>query len=294
MRDSTVLGIDIGGSHITAALVNLNTYSLLEESCERKEINTGGKAADIINDWCEVIRKVIENNASFCGKIGIAMPGPFDYKAGISLINGQNKYDALYKLNVKELLSEKLAISSENISFSNDAESFLQGEVVCGIARGYKKVLGLTLGTGLGSAKSDDGIVEDADLWNTPFKDGIAEDYLSTRWFLRRSTELTGKHFAGVKEISEAVTVSPALQQVFAEFGENMGAFLTLFIQRENPELVVLGGNISKAHSLFFPAMESYLTQAGIFVPIRIAELGEEAPLVGAASSWIRNKVLSS
>lgn len=292
MHESTVLGIDIGGSHITAALVNLGTYSLVEDSCERKEIDTGGSATNIIKDWCAVIQKVLASAIDFSGKIGIAMPGPFDYKAGVSLIHGQNKYDALYNLNVKELLSSELNIDLENISFLNDAESFLQGEVVCGVARGYANVLGLTLGTGLGSATSTNGHVADADLWNTPFKNGIAEDFLSTRWFVRNAAERLGISVGGVRELAEAVVEEPRIQSLFTEFGENLAKFLKMFIGKENPDMVVIGGNISKAHQLFFPEMERCLQEENLYVPVCIAELGEEAPLVGAASSWITNKVV--
>ena len=66
----------------------------------------------------------------------------------------------------------------------NDASCFLKGEVFGGAAKGYNHVIGITLGTGLGSATFKNGVVYDGDLYYTPFKESTAEDYLSTRWFI--------------------------------------------------------------------------------------------------------------
>jgi len=286
-KDNTIaLGIDIGGSHITAALVNLETGMLLSESYIRKEINTHGTVAEIINSWSEAIKKALKGNYNFSGKIGIAMPGPFDYTGGVSLIKDQNKYDILYKLNVKELLASKLSFQAEDIMFVNDAACFLVGEVVGGAAQGFERVLGLTLGTGLGSASCSDGKVEDADLWHSPFKEGIAEDYLSTDWFVKKYFELTGLKLKGVKELSELAVTKPEVRLIFDEFGRNLAAFIKHYFSQNKPGLVVIGGNISKAYSLFSAELGKCLEEESIFIPIRVAELGEESALIGAASSW--------
>src|SRR5690606_4374061 len=116
--------------------------------------------------------------------IGIAMPGPYDYENGISLISEQGKMKSLYGLSVKNLLADALRIPPAQIQFTNDAESFLKGEVFAGVGKGFSNTLGLTLGTGLGSAIHVEDVVKDAKLWTAPFRDGIAEDYLGTDWFI--------------------------------------------------------------------------------------------------------------
>ena len=90
-----------------------------------------------------------------------------------------------------------LDISPSGIKFMNDASCFLHGEVFCGAAYKCEEALGFTLGTGLGSAIYKNGIAEDGEMWCSAYKDGIAEDYLSTRWFERRYKELTGKDIKG-------------------------------------------------------------------------------------------------
>ncbi|KAA3438796.1 ROK family protein [Rufibacter hautae] len=286
MNHATVVGIDVGGSHISAALVDMETSSLVTGSYVRKEINTQGSVNEIIENWCEVIQQAQKYDSTSSGKIGIAMPGPFDYPNGVSLIKDQNKYDILYKLNVKELLAEKLLVQADDIRFLNDAECFLLGEVFCGAAQGVEQVLGLTLGTGLGSAWCHHGKVEDADLWNSPFKEGIAEDYLSTRWFVNRFRELTGQEVKGVKELADLAPQNQTAQVVFDEFGRNLADFIKTAVKQVGAVMVVIGGNISKAYPLFSQSLEKHLQTAGLSIPIRVAELGEESALIGAASSW--------
>lgn len=278
------LGIDIGGSHITAAMVDLESRSIIAGSTSRTAVNANLNAEDILDTWCKMIGAVnqVQGAETY---IGIAMPGPFDYEAGISLIKDQPKFQNLYQVNIKNELAKRLNIEPANIRFINDAASFLQGEVFGGAAKDKQKVIGLTLGTGLGTSFCVDGVAVDADLWNAPFKDSIAEDYLSTRWFVGQYAALTGKTIAGVKELVEHGDET-IKRQIFETFGRELGEFLTPYIKQEQPDTIVLGGNISNAHPLFMPALEAQLNAAAQPVAIKIAELKEDASLIGAASCW--------
>lgn len=286
MNRSTVLGIDIGGSHITAALIDLETRYLFPASLIRKQVDSRGTAQEIVASWGEVIQHAIGSCASFSGKMGIAIPGPFDYRCGVSLIRNQDKYDALYGLNVGGLLAKELSVCTRGIRFMNDAQSLLQGEVFAGAARGYKSALALTLGTGLGTAKFADEMVEDADLWHSPFKDGIAEDYLSTRWFVKRYLALSGGVVNDVKELAGLYEADPKVKRIFDEFGKTLADFLSPFICKDKPEVVVIGGNIANAYDLFFPELKKWLKESSIQIPLQKAELGEQAALIGAACCW--------
>jgi len=144
------IGVDIDGSHITIALVSIQSNTVLKESYYRERVDLHGTKDEIIDTWSKSIINSIGDFEIKDKKIGIAMPGPFDYNNGICLMKGNDKYTALYGLNVKELLSEKLEISVTNISLSNDAGCFLKGEVLSGAAKGYTNVIGIILGTGLG------------------------------------------------------------------------------------------------------------------------------------------------
>lgn len=289
MNNPLVAGVDIGGSHITAALVDLEVRRVLPSFSARKSINAKDDAASIINNWCEAICDVFETQPALHKRIGIAMPGPFDYEKGISLIKNQDKYESLYGLNVKELMAERLGVSPSDIRLMNDAGCFLQGEVMGGAARGYKSAVGVTLGTGLGSAYFKDGLAEDANLWCAPFKDGIAEEYISSRWLVSRYAEVCNGKVANTKEMVDLIPTDDRIKGIFGEFGANLAAFLTPFIQQHNPEVAVIGGNIAKSSDWFLPRVESDLQKQGINIPLRIARLGENAHIMGAAGCWIEN-----
>lgn len=284
--NNVVLGIDIGGSHITAAVVDLDTRDVVEGSWRRERVNSMGDATSIIEEWCTVITEIFDTFKPAQKKLALAMPGPFDYKAGVSLMKNQQKYDALFGMNVKELLAAKLDIPVANIHMINDAACFLQGEVFGGAAHGFTRAIGLTLGTGLGSSRVLDGLAEDADLWKTPFKDSIAEDYISTRWFVKHYQELSGNVVKDVKALSELIATDPIAKQVFDEFGTNLGLFLASFIRMDKPDIVILGGNIANALELFEPALKAELLKNKIDLPVKCATLGEKSAIIGAASSW--------
>ncbi|WP_291909360.1 ROK family protein [Chitinophaga sp. CB10] len=291
MKNSMAVGVDIGGSHITAALVDLENRSIIENTWRRERVDSKGTAEDIITAWAAVISEVTTGTTNDNLVIGIGMPGPFDYELGISKMQHQDKYDALYNLNVKELLAAKLNISPKNIQFINDAGCFLQGEGFSGAAREYKRAIGLTLGTGLGSATYDGRIAKDADRWCTPFKNSIAEDYISTRWFVKRYQEISGQTVKDVKALCELEPRDERIKGIFQEFAANLAAFLVPFVQDENPEVIILGGNIANASPLFLPALIVELAAHQIHIPVRIAMLGESAAIIGAASVWFGEPV---
>lgn len=103
------------------------------------------------------------------------MPGPFDYERGISLMKGMEKYDSLYGLDIREILSEKLNVPAAHIVFINDAAAFLGGELASGAAADFNRAIGVTLGTGLGSTSNCTGEVIDVNRAFAPFLESIAE-----------------------------------------------------------------------------------------------------------------------
>lgn len=282
MIEKYTIGVDIGGSHITAGFVGPN----LKASHIRKgNVDAFGDADKIIAQWATVLEPLVEDS-HFNGFIGIAFPGPFMYDQGISLIREQGKYMALYHVELKKLLGRKLAVKEENIRFINDAASFLQGEAWCGAAKGADAAIGLTLGTGLGTAYSYKGVAVDAALWDMPFKDSYAEAYISTRWFTEMYFEKTNKHIAGVKELADLAQYDELAIQIFNRFGYNLAEFIQKFIELKAPDVVVLGGNIAKAADLFLTSLTNTLRERKIFTPIEITQLGEWSAIIGAASSW--------
>jgi len=280
------IGVDIGGSHITAAHVDSSTYKVIHSTMQRLRVASMDSAEVIIQSWVDALSSLIVKSSEEIIRIGIAMPGPFDYEEGISLMKGMQKYDSLYGLNIRTVLSEKLGIPGEHIVFINDAEAFLRGELASGAASDFERAIGITLGTGLGSTSNGQGRVKDMNLAFAPFLDSIAEEYISTRWFLKHYKELTGKEAKNVEELL-ATADDSVIEQLFEEFSTNLAAFLNDFIASENPQVLVIGGNIAKTWDHFINKLHEKLVNKTVV--IKQSEMWEDAALVGAACTWISN-----
>lgn len=281
----TWIGVDIGGSHISVAQLGLEENEVKILSFHEADVDTLGSASEIISEWTSLIRLAIGNQTEV--ELGIAMPGPYDYENGISLIKDQGKMKSLFGLSVKELLAESLKIKPESIFFTNDAEAFLIGESFAGASRGFTNALGLTLGTGLGSAIKIHDVVKDGKLWTAPFRDGIAEDYLGTAWFRKIAFERFGLTIDGVKDLLAADFDPSISERIFSEFGYSLGEFLAQYIIRLHCHGVVLGGKIARAATHFLPHTQAYLSKLNYPIEIKISELEDKAALIGACFPFI-------
>jgi glucokinase len=280
MDQSIVIGADIGGSHITAAQIDVTHKQLINASLVRMHVDSMAAALEVIAVWAKCIKQAMQHEP--VEKICLAMPGPFNYEEGVCLINDQDKYPKLFGQNVKSMLADALEIQPSAIYIYNDAACFLQGEVFCGSVSGHQHVISVTLGTGLGTAIYKDGHAASADLWNMPLHEGIAEDYLSTRWFVKRYAAISGTTVSGVKELAGLAMHDGLVKALFNEFGNNLSIFLNRFIESTGAKAIVIGGNIAQSFPLFKDAL-----LAGIGFPdvlITTSVLGEEAALVGAAA----------
>ncbi len=287
------IGVDIGGSHITAVAIDMDTHTIIGGSRAESPVDNKAEADEILRVWTDVLRKVLQKVPLFKLRgIGFAMPGPFDYVKGICLIRGVQKYEKLYGVNVGKAISSRLGLPCDcKVRFMNDASSFAVGEAWAGKARDYKKMMAITLGTGFGSAFLDDRIpVVEGDLvprmgcvYHLPFGTGIADDYFSTRWYTSRYKDVTGKVAEGVREVAEAAGRLPEVMAIFNEFGRNLGRLLAPWLTKFGAEILVMGGNISHAYELFGPAYEEELKAAGCGVVTAISELKEDAALLGSA-----------
>lgn len=282
----TLIGVDIGGSHISAAQLKWDGEEVEIISFQEGDVDTFRSAEEIISDWAIVIRRTIGNQTDV--QIGIAMPGPFDYPNGISWIKDQGKMKSLLGLSVKDLLAKSLNINPENIAFTNDAEAFLLGESIAGAGRGFTNAIGLTLGTGLGSAIKIGDVVKDGKLWTAPFRDGIAEDYLGTHWFKEYTLLNLGLTIAGVKDLLSEDFDRQKANQIFKEFGLALGEFLSFYMIRLQCQGVVLGGKIARTADRFLPFTHNYLEKFQYPIEIKVSKLEEKATLIGACRPFLR------
>jgi glucokinase len=288
------VGADIGGSHISCALIDMVDGSAQKESLAEVPVDNKASAEVILNSWVTALKKSISKIQSnqLCG-IGFAMPGPFDYEKGIALFERVDKYEGLYGVNVTSQISNLMGFSAGlPIRFMNDASAFAVGEAWIGKAAGHKKSIALTLGTGFGSAFIEAGlpVLEREDVpklgcvWHLPYKDGIADDYFSTRWYIKSYATKTGNSLPGVREIAELASKGDKdAISLFNEFGNNLGEFLGTWIKSFGAEVIVIGGNMTGAYNLFGLSLQAAFEKQKINVETHLSELKEDAAIIGSA-----------
>ncbi|KXH83114.1 ROK family protein [Chryseobacterium kwangjuense] len=275
-----IVGIDIGGSHITMAQVDPEKREIIASTYVREHVDSFGDREHIFSAWISAIEKVTHNLVKEDLLIGIAMPGPFDYENGVSLMQ-QGKFIDIYHVNIKDELADRLKISTTQIHFLNDAGAFLEGEVFGGCVQDYNRIFGVTLGTGLGTAFYNGETASDEDLWNSPFKDSISEDYLATRWFVNHYAALTGKIVSGTKDLLDEPEEMQTI--IFDDYADSFAEFIVNYVRDYNPEVLVIGGNIAKVYPYFKNRLNQHLTEHKINLPIKISAIFEDAAILGAA-----------
>jgi glucokinase len=293
MNKNIAIGVDIGGSHISCAAIDLLTGKILRETLTERAVNNQAQANIIIGVWSEALSGVLSKVPLEQVKgIGFAMPGPFDYLKGISYIKGVAKYENLYGLNIKDNITNSLNVPAGFlIRFMNDASSFAVGEAWAGSAAKFTRSLSITLGTGFGSAFISDRIpiVDGPDVpklgcvYHIPYLDGIADDYFSTRWFISRYKSITGKELSGVKELAELAATDKVVRDLFTEFGDKAALFLAPWLKKFQAEILVIGGNISYAYRLFGDVFEARLKKENCKCEVALSKLKEDAALMGSA-----------
>lgn len=282
------LAIDIGGSHISASIINLENSENRQVKIHRQEINSTTPASEILEHIAKNISAFFLTEPDING-IGIAFPGPFNYAKGISLLKDVGgKFESTFGLDVQQALKDITGLQKQSFAFSNDAHCFALGAYKR-LGLQSNRTLFITLGTGFGSAFMKDGVLvlnskdipENGTFYNQPFLSGSAEEYISSRWILKEYTRQTGETFSAVKDI--AGLHSDTSRHIFAQYGSNLGKFLLPWLVKFGCEELVIGGNITKAKDQFIHAFEEQVDAVIPIINVIYCDNTEECILTGAA-----------
>ncbi|GAB6898676.1 ROK family protein [Kineosporia succinea] len=272
--------LEVGGSHVTAALVvdtevvRQRRWHLEPDTTAENFMATLGSAVA----WLDVPPGTAW---------GIAMPGPFDYEAGIGRFENVGKFEALNGFDVRTALAGQQGIT--RAVFLNDADSFGLGEYAAGAAKGFSRAICLTLGTGVGSAFIADGVPmaqgpgvpPDGEahfiVWN-----GLElEDTVSRRAIRRAHAERTGEHLDVHEIAARARTGDVVACEVWEYAFRALGEAMSPYVRDFGAEVLVLGGSIAGSFDLIEPPLRKGLARD---VVLRVATDPDHAPLVGAAA----------
>lgn len=283
---AVVLAFDVGGSHVSAGLCRLSDLAVLRVASAPLE---GVESFDAFADLLHRLGCEAGGDATNVAGASLAVPFPFDCEAGISLM--EHKLRWLYGKNLRSALASRFGWQPDRLRFLNDASAYLLGEIGAGSAKGAARVAGLTLGTGIGSAfavnghclTAGEGVPREGEIWNLPYDSGTVEDYISTRALKAEYLARTGRDLE-VAEIAAAADSDPDARAVFDLFGAHLGEVLRDVIAPFHPDIVMIGGGISRSANLFLPVAEGKIDGLGFRVVQSM--LLDQAPLVGAAHYW--------
>lgn len=294
---SVVATMDIGGTHVTAAHVNVRGRAVVPGRICRLPLDSHAAADAIVEVLvaCASHLPALPEN-----RWAIALPGPFDYEDGIGRYTGVGKFDALNGFDLRAALAAGLQIDASAVSFHHDAEAFLAGEWWVGAASGHAVAAGITLGTGVGSGFLRDGCsvregpgippggrVDLLRFEGRPLEESVSR--LALRQTYAEAVGLAGgvgePEPPDVREIAErARQGDEAARRVFADTFQVLGTVLAPGLADFEPSILVVGGSIARAWDLVAGPLMAGLEHGGAAdVYLEPARLGDAAPLLGAA-----------
>lgn len=217
MQENHVLGIDIGGSGIKGAVVNIKTGELITE---RTRIVTPQPA--VPQAVADTVAELVQQIGWEGGPIGCGFPAII--KKGVAK-SAANIDDAWIGTNAEKLFSK---ITGCPVAVLNDADAAGYAEMRFGVGMEEEGlVMLITIGTGLGSALFMDGhLVPNTEFGHLKFKGDIAEKYAANS--ARKLHELSWK-----------------------EWGNRFNSYLKHLERLFTPDLFILGGGSSKKYEKF-------------------------------------------
>jgi predicted NBD/HSP70 family sugar kinase len=277
--------LDLGGSHVSAARVDLEARATEPGTTVRTAFGPDAGRDELLGAIVGAATSV----ALGADAVGVAAPGPFDYDRGVCKVTGLGKLESLYDVDLGRELRAALG-GGTRISFLNDAEAFLLGEAWAGAARGHARAVGITLGTGLGSAFLADGRVvatgpsvpPDGSVHLVSYRGQPVEESISGR-------ALRVRHGADAATLAtRARDGDPDASAAFEGLGVELGEFLAPWLAAFAASCLVVGGAIANAWDLFRAELEHALEGVPGLEVITCAANLDDAPLLGAAQHAVR------
>jgi len=288
-----IIGLDIGGTKIAAGAVD-NRGKIVKKIILPTEARRGKKI--ILKNILTAASKVWLPDTK---AIGLAMAGQCDFKNGI-FVSGPNFPKNFRNVNIGKFLKENFRVP---VYLDNDARAFTLAESVYGAGRGFKNVLGITLGTGIGG-----GIVIDGKILrgknNTAGELGHMTLYASSPYrcscgqfghfeALASGTalenfykKLSGKFLPGKEIAKKILAKGKNAKQAVAQLSKYLGLGLASLTQLLNPDIIVVGGGASITPTLWPAALREFKKRV-IYKSLKNtkivkAELGSDAGIIGA------------
>lgn len=309
MSDKLYLGVDIGGTAAKLGLVDeegriissVNEYPVKFDDYETPIIETVVKSVRHFMD---------ENNKNFAEIAGIGVSATGGINAKLGMVEGSAGHIKNWEgTNIKSRLENEFGVKTEVL---NDANAAALGEMWKGAARGKENVVVMTIGTGVGG-----GIIVDSKILlgtkgfageighipvNVDGEDcscgnkGCIEHYGSTSALVRNVKEavilgeikgIEADDVDGRLIFKEVAAGNYTVKKYVDEWISYISAALVGLVHIFNPEMIILGGGVSRQKELFVDrvkekVIKSVMPNFAIGLTVEAAKLGNDAGIIGA------------
>ena len=284
-----IISIDIGGTTFNTGIFSESFNQIFISS--KDKIRYYKSKNQVVEAIIKQVNESIDSNNLDRNKIigvGIAAPGPLDSKKGIILNTPNLKIFQNY--DIASDFTKKLNIDT---FIENDANLFSLGEWYSQ----YRKnnvVIGVTLGTGLGF-----GLVINGQLFTggnglameyglSPFKWGVCEKNVCINYIRSQSKIAYGEELSPIKVEEYFKKGDKRAINIYENYGINLGLVLSHVINMIDPQVITIGGGLSKAFNIFEKKMKSEIAlHAPSFklnnIIISQSKLRERSTMLGAS-----------
>ena len=292
--DKNIIGIDVGASKIACGLIS-PTGQILSDV---KIATDAKKGADrVIKNIVLAIEEISPKKEQ--RRIGIGMAGQIDIAKG-TVVHSPNM-KVLDGQPIVELLSKELG-KEYNIKIDNDSNCFALAENRIGVGQGTKNMVGLTIGTGIGSGLIIDGKLYHgegyaAEIGHMKLENfgpkcncgskGCLEAFSSGRAIEKRFEEFTTHQKTATDIEEEALREGKGdAMKVYQEAGKYLGLALANIIDILDPAMIVFGGGVGKSeilHKYAIAEMKKRVFLKNFHTKVTRSNLGDKTGMIGAA-----------
>ena len=267
------IGVDLGGTNIRVGLVNHNQLVCKETApCPK------GTEQEVTDQIITLIDRLMTDEVT---SIGIGVPSVVDRERGI--VYHVANIPSWEEVHLRKIMEDAF---HKPTFLNNDANCFAWGVHLFGEGRNFNDMVGVTVGTGIGSGLIINGRLYNGhntgagEICSLPFKDRDFEYYCASRFFHDYNT--TGKQMA-----EDARAGDTKALDAWWHFGENIAWLIEAIVYAYDPEAIIFGGGITDTYDLFKDAMMEHLRSFPYRESIARLHIApshlENAALLGAA-----------
>ncbi len=294
------IGIDVGGTNTKCGLIDFKGRILVRSRFETKKyLSQRKKLVDAIVEASLRLMDQYQGPLKDIQGVGIGLPGLIDTQQG--LVKFLPNIPGWKNVPLKKILEQRLGLRT---AVENDVNLITLGEWKFGAGRGFKNIICVTLGTGVGGGLILDdrlyrgegfaaGEVGHMPLFRKGARcncggTGCLERSVGNKYLLQRAVKLFRDNMITLEDVfARASRGDPRALRFWEEVSELIGDGLIGVVNLLNPRLIIIGGGVAKSHRFMFQTITKVIKSRAMMVQgamfkIRKARLGDDAGLAGA------------